>query len=408
MRARRRTSVGRFGLVALLGVAALLAFCSRHRAVPPEPVAVRAPAPALSPMRLAVTAPVVAPAPEADPATVTKRKKPLIEAFEVTPERVCVDDEVLASVRLRADAQIAKVAIRGRPGARGVFRFTEPGTVALHAMADDWQDGMDAREVTIRVEECPPKPRLELSWRQVGPGVFRFAARGVHMPEVPVAASWSFGDGGPASSAALEVVHSYALREQSRPQSSFLVTVTASGPDGSSYQAHAALYLANESDVTRRNGHAFLPVVASQFPTRRGEGWALPFQTRSLFDAPGAFDRAHLMRLSCDTGEALDAVSAPASELLDHRALAAGGVESYQLQLPDRLIGSGVCAVELRLDGSAADEPFTAMLGLSLGVPSDATVVRDPALLARIARARKTLGRDSVTAAELSDVAPGH
>ena len=103
-----------------------------------------------------------------------------------------------------------------------------------------------------------------------------------------------------------------------------------------------------------------------------------------------------------------DAVSAPASELLDHRALTAGGIESYQLQLPDRLIGSGVCAVELRLDGSAADEPFTAMLGLSLGVPSDATVVRDPALLARIAQAQKALGRDSVTTAELADVASGH
>ncbi|MFN7130489.1 MAG: hypothetical protein ACK4N5_00305, partial [Myxococcales bacterium] len=236
--------------------------------------------------------------------------------------------------------------------------------------------------------------RLIITARQLGVGRFLFEATAVRAPQ-PEAVRWRFD--GEEVQGGRTIERSFALRRQDAPHA----TVAVEARTGSGLRGRFALFLANESHLTRRAGHAFLPVVASQFPERRGERLVTSFTTRSLFTRPGRFERLRLKRVPCGPGEPTELVL-PARGALDRLLLEPDAAGEFVLELERRDAGPDSCLLEVRLEGTAGEEPFTAMFGLTLGAPRDAELVQDAALVARIVRAQRALGRTQITAEELA------
>lgn len=324
--------------------------------------------------------------------TVKKTRKSLIESVEVSPRQPCRDEEVLVEVRLKPEAKEAKTSIRGRMGSRAVFVFDRAGPVDLHVLADDWADGLDSRSVRVSIGECPAPPRLLITTESVGPSSYRFTATattGARLDQV----RWRIGEeawspGGPA------LERSFALRPQRSTSETLLIEAEAGRLRG-----RTTVFLVNQSHLTRLLGAPFLPVVASQFPERSGAHVLSRLETRNLFRAEGHFETLKLTTSPCDDGAPRE-LQLPAKDVLDHLTLRADEVDTFQVRLPADVVKDS-CRVELRLEGTAEDQRFTALWGLATGVPKSAEAVTDPQLLQRLHRARHALGRTNITPTEL-------
>lgn len=317
----------------------------------------------------------------------------MIEAVEITPLQPCKDEEVLVRVRLRPEAVNAKTAIRGKMGQQAVFVFDAAGPIDVTVLADDWVDGIDSRVVPITVVDCPARPRLVITQALIGSAHYRFVAvssTGALLETV----RWRIGDEGwVAGSNTLE--HSFALRPQRTTSETVLVEAEA-GPD---LRGRTTVFLVNQSHLTRLFGNTFLPVVASQFPERVGEKVIAKAQLRNLFSHPTRFDAVVLRAFPCDDGEARESRWAP-GRLLSQASLGAEAIEAVEVELPAEVL-AGSCRVEVRLTGQAEAKPFSAMWGVSTGVPTSAEIVSDPKLLERVRRAQQALGRSTMTPKEL-------
>ena len=318
---------------------------------------------------------------------------------------VCPGETVLASVIPAPGTTFARVLIDGGPANPAVLSWSRPGSRRLSVLLFPGEDRTAAIagsfEVTVK-ERCPPAPALELRHTlRPDRDSARFELTAAQGLQPPLRLEWDFGDGTTATGGAGAVEHSYALRPQPGPVSTFVVKVIARDQHGFAALGRLALSLDNASFLDGRRGRRVLPVEVDRFTA----GSAL--RIRNVHGEPLVLASALVRAAACRDGRALEARAAAADLLGDSPRLSPGQIWSGRLSLPDRLFPEPACTADITIAGSTASgEPVTTRFALDLAVPRTGTErITDAATIARVRKAQALLGRRQVTLDEVDQLA---
>ena len=347
------------------------------------------------------------PGASADRPAIEVRQAHLIEAVEVEPDAPCRDDEVLVRVRLTPLGRESKVFIGGKPGDRAVMRFSKAGPRTVPIVARDWNDKIEHRRVAIDVGNCAARDAVRVEVRRFANG--RVLARAAWPADAAGPGyshfEWDFGDGQRAGTAAAWVEHAYTLRDQNAPTTTFVLTMQAESPSGASGRsvAHATVTFVNADLIAARAGAPTLPVRYDRFARRDAGGAAVAeLELRNILPVDVRWQAIETVAFPCDGDTEPGHARVGALGALSREVVSAGATESMRLTVPAELLGPDACRVQVWLRGRAGGATVSAPLALELGVPKTATSVRDPRLLAQIAKATRLFGGHRLTPEDLA------
>lgn len=344
-------------------------------------------------------------APEASSGAANERvasRRRLVERIAVSPRKICRGTPVTVTAHLRADAADSAVTIGGHPGAARVVEFTRAGRETLSILARDWHDGIDVRRVRVHVRDCDTAAlrvvATPIDADHIG---FRLVD-----PPAATAFRWDLGDGTTRTTTLPQLAHDYSQRSADRPTTTFVITVDTAAADGSTLSGRLAVHLPNPRWVANRGRNLWLATRAERFvPTAaadgtrtatlhvRGDGAAVRLTGASLIGFP-------CRDLDDELPAAVDATA------LSRDTITAADETTVTVRLPATAWTEPVCSVDVRLLGiTDAGRPARAFANVELGRPATVSVVRDPALRARLRAARTLLGRGQITAEELAMLA---
>lgn len=318
-------------------------------------------------------------------------RRRLIAHIALDPPEPCAGADVLVHVQLLPEAEGAKILIAGQPGTPLVVRTPVEGVQTVPVVARDFRDAIDQRRVPVPVRACPdlraltievlPRPsdrvRLRVAASPLGPGA-RY--------------DWDFGDGTREAGAGTTAVHDYAMRAQTGPASTFLVTVRGQDATGQTASGRATVALVNERYLASQSGTAQLAVQAERQVRRTETGVGVRVKLRNDRQTAVRFVRVLVEPRRCADLQPMAALDLPAGEVLGTRTVAAGEEAFLGINLAQRL-GPDVCRVLVRLQGQdRAGMPVEAMFAVDLGTPGTARPVTDPAEAERIRRAIRDKG----------------
>ena len=333
------------------------------------------------------------------PPAIEVRQAQLIEAIDVEPDAPCMDDEVLVRVRLIPLGRESKVFIGGKPGDRAFMRFSKAGLRSVPIVARDWHDEIEHRRVAIDVGNCAARAAARVEVRRFANG--RVLARATW----PAATAhpgythfdWDFGDGQRAATATAWVEHDYTLRHQSAPTTTFVLTMEAHGASGHSV-AHATVTFVNADLIAARAGVSTLPVRYDRFARRDAGGAAVAdLELRNILPVDVRWEAIETTAFPCDGDAAPRHASVAALGALSRESISTGAIEAVHLTVPAEQLGPDACRLQVWLRGRAGGATVSAPLALELGVPKTAIPVRDPRLLAQVAKAMRLFGSNHVT-----------
>jgi hypothetical protein len=366
----------------------------------------------------------------------------LVREVEVDKQRVCPGEDFLVKVQGKPENAAGALPIAelnfnvaGKYGDAIALHAKAPGTRDFTVVASNGVDKIEYRpfQMTIlepNAPECMERAyaTLELTRSAADPNVIE--ARVVATPGLaePVAFVWDFGDGARTETSAPEATHSYALRDQARSLSSYLVHVTAVDAAGRSAEGRDSIHLMNNHFRARALGDRLMPVVYSPFPKPAKGGWGFDVTFRSIEPDAVAFERAVLTEHSCYAGREDRVHEVPLDVLGVPSRLAPKSVQPASLVLPAAAIAEDTCVAVLELTGDSVPRRVgQAMPGSPIpyrqvstrftfeiqaappvdrgGAPELAgREVTDPALLANLLQASDRLGSDRVTSVELERI----
>jgi hypothetical protein len=439
MTARRDSAPAplRWGRVA--GVAALtlaLALCVlswRQRAAPPELEPVRRQQASAHPEQPTTTR---RPRPISAAAS-SVVSPPVIDAVIVEKPELCEGEETLVSVRAHttndADAELhftigagsgQSVPLRVWSGARG-----EPLPIRVTAF------GRDNAATTVlapppRILPCQHTQRVVLSHRVLPNrwGSFELRARVLDTrggagadgtrpasgaraqhptPFQPRRYTWSFGDGSQLVTTESLVVHSYEERPQDTLYAQLLVRVEVSSDDGRTLVGRDALQLLNPAyeSLSRKGIVSLMTALDPPFPRLDADG-VVRQRVRLWHHRPETVRIASISRSTLrGEGGATRTEDVDVSSVLGTDEIAPGHGVELETTL-DTSAEPDVVAVSYVLHGTSPEGypvrgAFSVMRPPPAPTRSNSRPVTDPALSAKIQRARQLLGRDVVSDADL-------
>ena len=315
-----------------------------------------------------------------------------------------MDEEVLVRVRLTPLGRDSKVFVGGRAGNQAVLRFAKPGTRSVPVVARDWYDKIEQRRVSINVRDCAARDTTHVETRRFANGHVLARATG------PAGAGhpghdhfeWDFGDGQRTATATAWVEHDYTLRDQNAPTSTFVLTLQADGAAGRSI-AHASVTFVNADLIAARAGAPTLPVRYDRFARREPGGAAVAeLELRNILPADVHWEAIETTAFPCDGDSEPLHAGGGVQGALSNDVMAAGATAGVRLTVPAELLGSDACRVQVWLRGQAGAARVSVPLALELGVPNAATPVRDPRLLAQVAKAARLFGGHRFTPEDLA------
>ena len=389
-----------------------------------------------SPVRLAARA---APAQLTAP---TLRTADLIADVSVDRPRVCSGESFLVSIRgkpenARSSLPIAELNfnidgtfgndIALTPGAPGIEQYT---VVASNGVDKIEHRAFSVEVLPIDAQECVQRPIVTLAVERAKHAADQIVARAVaHRGlDQPIHYAWSFGDGASLETSEPIATHDYALRDQSRTLSSYLVSVDATDARGRHAEGRATIHLMNSYYRARMFGARLVQAVYDHFPTPTATDYSLDVNLRSFESEPVVLDRAKLVERSCLAGQRDRTHALTTADLGATLRLEPQRASQVTLRLPKALIGEDTCAIALELTGDTEPphtgqtlpsspieiRPVTSRITLDIkaapsaehgGAPGLARrAVRDPALLKKLRRATEILGSERVTPAQLEEL----
>ena len=235
-----------------------------------------------------------------------------------------------------------------------------PGVRELTAVASNGVDKIAYRPFQLTVlepdaPECRDRPyaTLAVELHPGDPHAIEARVVATHGVEGRLSYEWDFGDGARAETQERFASHSYALRDQTRTLSTYLVTVRAFDPRGRMAQGRGSIHLSNNHFRARAFGDRLVPVFYSPFPQPSAAGARFAVTFRSLEDDPIAFDKATLTERSCLAGREDRVRTIDPAALGVPRRIAAKERREASLLLRDGLIHEDTCVVELELTGDS-------------------------------------------------------
>lgn len=419
-------------LLVLAAVAGLVAWLLLPREQPPEPSAAsarmpEAPPPQPEPQPEPATpaelgASVAAPAEPAEPVP------PVVDEVRVEKTEVCSGEENLVTVRAHTvdgnDTHLhykvgtgtgQRVPVRVWMDERGEYELPQVLVFTRHNVSTT------VPVPRYRVKPCQPERLVHVLWRQLpnAEDDFEFLAKVVELPPLPgqpaprpftpVRYVWTFDEEPPVATTTPLVSHTLVGSERARGQyMQHLVRVDVFDAQGRQATGRSSLQRLDTSfeNLDKKGVVTLLAVGTPRFPELGEDGVVRQkFRLYYRFRGPVRLERVYVSRSLTPRGEG------PAlPEQVDEVPLLVG-------EVPE---GRGV-EVEVALDTRAEPEVFSLMYSLegtsADGHPARGTFslmrppprptrenshrVKDPALLARIKRARELLGQEFVTDEDL-------
>lgn len=366
----------------------------------------------------------------------------LIKNIEVDKRRVCPGDDFAVSVETKpenagSDLPIAELNtnVDGKFGDQVVLHAGEPGTRELLAVAGNGIDKVDQRPFQVEVlsadaPECASARIATLNVDYALPDQDSIHAKvaAVHGLEPPLYYEWSFGDGATASGAHDQVSHSYALRDQNRGISSFIVQVTVTDKNGRQATGRDSIHFTNGHHLARAFGNRLTKTVYEPFPKLVPGGYRVDVTFRNLESDPVRYDQLTLTQKSCVAGHEDRVDIVPASAISAPQTIEANATKQAAITVPQSLVAADTCVVELDLSGDSipakigkpmenspiAFRAVSTKLTLELhAAPSKeqggaeelaSKHVDDPGLEAKLMAATKILGTNRVTPEQLAQL----
>jgi hypothetical protein len=371
------------------------------------------------------------------------RAADLIADVSVDKARVCSGESFLVRIQGKPENAHASLPIAelnfnigGTFGNEIAISPAAPGVEHYTVVASNGVDKVEHRAFSIEVlpsdaEECAHRPIVTLAVERAKQSpdliVGRVVAhRGL---EEPIQYAWNFGDGTGVESSGPITTHDYALRDQSRILSSYLVSVDASDAHGRHAEGRATVHLMNNHYRARMFGSRLVQAVYDHFPAPTATDYRVDVKFRSFEPEPVVLERAKLIERSCLAGQrdrthALSTAELGATLRLEPQQAS----QVLTLRLPKALVGEDTCAIALELTGDTVPphtgqtlpnapieiQPVTSRINLEIraapsaeqgGAPTLARrAVRDPGLLKKLRQATEILGSERVTPAQLEQL----
>lgn len=354
---------------------------------------------------------------------------PIIDEIKVDKTEVCRGEEFLVSVVAHTPGHRQDEYLHYTVG----YETGQDVPVVLWA-SDDERDKAPSRrpEVTVfglgnvsvsapiphvRVKDCSAAYRLDVSARLLpnAPDEFQFWARILehkilaagqkeHLKErfVPARYIWMFGDGTQTETVDPVTTHSFDKRQQDTHYSQFLVSCTAVDARGEKIVGRRSLQLLNSAfeDFHFRGIVILMHRSTPRFPELGADG-KVEQKVHVFHRHPGVVT---LERISKRTvyggGEPAKEESLSPSQLFPTSVLYPEGVTTT-VQFDSRAQPE-ISMLQYEIsgttdDGYPASGRFSVMRPTDLPTKERHTPVSDPALTARIKRARELLGKEYVT-----------
>jgi hypothetical protein len=305
--------------------------------------------------------------PDGSPRLPELARADLIADVELEKAHACPGEDVLVRVHGKPEnaAGVLPIAelnfnVGGEFGDTIAVRSDNPGVRDFSVVASNGVDKIEHRPFQLTVlerdtAECRDRPYATLA--------VAIARDDAHAVEARVVATtglsgalryeWDFGDGTHAQTHEPVARHSYALRDQNRGMSSYLVTVRAFDERERMAQGRDSIHLMNHHFAARAFGDRLVPAFYSPFPQPDPAGARFAVTFRSIEDDPIAFDKAVLTERSCFAGREDRVRTLDPASLGVPRKLAKKERRDASLLLRDKLLHEDTCVVELELTGDS-------------------------------------------------------
>jgi hypothetical protein len=328
------------------------------------------------------------------------REREFIDGVEVEPAVACVGDDVVVTTTLRDGLHGVRVVTGGRPGARVVLRFDEPGIHEVQAVANAWEAATDHESTVVEIEECGAHPSIAISTERLPLDRVRFRAEEAEGLEAPLTYRWDFGDGETWEGADPSVDHDYAFRRMQAPDSSFLIRLEVEDAEGRRAERRTHVHFVNAAYLSAWIGQPVLPARTPLFPREGPDGWTAAIEMSGL-DLIGETElgEVRLTAFPCGGGPP-QVVTLAAAEALSQTRVAPGTRTTVGLHIPRDTLPAGTCDVEARLLGSSSGLPTEAILPLRVGLDPGGRRLTG-AEADRVRDALRARGVDRATYAEL-------
>ncbi len=416
-RPSRRTRALALAGVALGALVLYLLLSPRDRAPGPA----RAPGEPPPPEATAALAPAARAAPLASGPAGLAGAPPIIDGIEVEKDEVCSGEENLVRIRAHTpdgtDAFLHYVVGNATGAAAPLRVFRNPdGTYELPQVAVFGRNNVVTRAPlpAFRVKDCEPLRAVYVQSRSLAnaPSEFEFFARIVDLgakttpdapPFRPKRYRWSFGDGADETTATPIVAHSFRGRPQNALYSQLLVAVEVSGEDGTKLAGRTSIELLNASfeDFEKKRIVSISAAPEPRFPEVSKDGVVRQaFHLSHQRPTPVRIDRVRAVR-HFNHAEPSPPESAPVEGALGLGEIAPGEGTTVSLSLDTRR-EPDVFSITYELEGvSPEGYPVRGSFSLMRPPPPPTkdshTPVDDPAMLAKIMRAREILRQEYVT-----------
>lgn len=370
------------------------------------------------------------------------RTADLIADVRVDKQRVCAGESFLVNIRGKPEHAHSSLPIAelnfnigGTFGNDIALSPRSAGTEQYTVVAANGVDKIEHRAFNVEVlpsdaPECASRAIVTLAVERAKQDPNVVVARVVSRRGLDEAVqySWRFGDGASVQTSVPLATHSYALRDQKRTLSAYLVSVEARDARGRRAEGRATFNLMNNFYKARMFGARLVQAVYDHFPVPGAADYRVDVTLRSFEPEPVVLSRAKLVERSCFAGQRDRTHELSAAELTGSPRLEPEQTNEVTLRIPKALVGEDTCAVALELIGDTVPphtdqplpsspiklRPVTSRIDLEIkaapsaeqgGSPTLARrAVRDPVLLNKLRHATELLGSDRVTPAQLEQL----
>ncbi len=316
--------------------------------------------------------------------TVTAPRR-LVASYRIEPERVCVGQTALAQVRLRHGID-ARVSIMGRSGERLALSFESPGLHRVPASVAAWDGGRQQLEAEVTVEECPGRPRVDVSheFSTSRDDTVIFHVDRVEGLGEGLRYDWTVDGADTVTTEDGYLDWSVALRDQSGPTTSMLLSLVVTDETGRMASTSHSVSVVNPSWLLARGGTWRLPVQASHFPREDADGYVVPVTLRNVFARGDVrLDGARIDGLPCEDPDDRRSLWLGSDRALSATLVEEGATLEAEFRAPRTIDGVRLCTLEVTLLGSFdSGDPVEAAFVLETGIhpafsePATAAVAR--------------------------------
>jgi hypothetical protein len=367
------------------------------------------------------------------------RAADLIADVRVDKSRVCAGESFLVNIRGKPENAGSQLPIAelnfnidGRFGNEIALTPRSPGIEQYTVVASNGVDKIEHRTFTVEVlpsdaQECVERASVTLALERANSAPDLVVARVIahHGLVEPIHYTWSFGDGNSAETTAPTATHDYALRDQQRTLSSYLVSVDARDARGRHAEGRATVHLMNNHYRARMFGSRLVQAVYDHFPAATASDYRVDVTFRSFESEPVVWERAKLVERRCLAGQPDQTHELTAAEFTAALRLEPERASQVTLHVPKTLVAKDTCAIALELTGDTIPphtgqslpnspiklQPVMTRINLEIRAAPSAQqggavtlaprAVRDPELLKKLRRAAELLGSERVTPAQL-------